>query len=82
MRSIKLDVSVRKDVLRNPDTKYPLPAYLDITTFTVPVMNIEEIIAEKIASVLERDKMRDIYDLYFLLALRRMKHDESPTREK
>ena len=82
MRSIKLDVSVRKDVLRNPDTKYLLPAYQDITTFTVPVMNIEKIIAEEIASVLERDRMRDIYDLYFLLALRRMKHDESPTREK
>jgi hypothetical protein len=37
---------------------------------------------EEIASVLERDRMRDIYDLYFLLVLRRMKHDESSTREK
>ncbi len=82
MQNIKIDVSVRKDVLRNPDTKYLLPAYQDITTFTVPVMNIEEIIAEKIASVLERDKMRDIYDLYFLLVIRGIKPDESMVKEK
>ena len=82
MQNIKLDISLRKDVLRKPDIKYLLPAYQDITTFTVPVMNIEEVVTENIASILERDKMRDIYDLYFLLVLRETKLDESLVREK
>ena len=68
LQNINLDISVRQDVLEKFDLKYLIPAYQDIPTFSVPVMNIEEIIAEKIASIIERDKMRDIYDLYFLLA--------------
>lgn len=82
MQNVKIDLSLRNDVLQRPDIKYLLPAYQDITTFTVPVMNIEEIAAEKVASILERDKMRDIYDLYFLLVIRGIKPNESLIREK
>ncbi len=77
LQNIKLDISTREDVLSNPDTKYLLPVYQDITTFTVSVMNIEEILAEKIASIFERDKMRDIYDLYFLLIIKGIEYDEA-----
>lgn len=73
MQNIALDISVRRDVLKKIDLKYLIPTYQDITAFSVPVMNAEEIIAEKIAPVVERDKMRDIYDLYFMLVLRNMK---------
>ena len=82
MQNVKIDLSLRNDVLQRPDIKYLLPAYQDITTFTVPVLNIEEITAEKVASILERDKMRDIYDLYFLLVIRGIKPNESLIREK
>lgn len=82
LQNIKLDISTRNDVLLSPDTKYLLPIYQDITTFTVPVMNVKEIVTEKVASILERDKMRDIYDLYFLLILRGIEYDESMVVEK
>lgn len=45
-------------------------------------MNSEETIAEMIASVVKRDKMRDIYDLYFMVVLRNMKPNLSLVTEK
>lgn len=82
MQNIKIDISLRKDVLREPDLRYLLPAYQDIPVFVVPVMNIEEIVSEKIAAILERDKMRDIYDLYFLIVMHKTKIDRSLILEK
>ena len=82
LQNIKLDISTRQDVMSNPDTKYLLPIYPDIATFTVPVMSIEEIAAEKIASIFERDKLRDIYDVYFLLLVRGLRYNESMVAEK
>jgi predicted nucleotidyltransferase component of viral defense system len=82
MQNIRLDISLRNDVLRKPDLRYFLPAYQDITTIAIPVMNMQEIAAEKVASILEREKMRDIYDLYFLLVLRGVKPVESLFMDK
>ena len=45
-------------------------------------MNVDEIVAEKMATIIERDKMRDIYDLYFLLVLRSMKFNIKIVNEK
>jgi predicted nucleotidyltransferase component of viral defense system len=82
VQNINLDISVRQDVLEKFDLKYLIPAYQDIPTFSVPVMNAGEIVAEKTAAIIERDKMRDIYDLYFLLVLRGMKFNIQIVREK
>ena len=82
LQNIRLGISTRQDVMLGPDTKYLLPIYPDISTFTVSVMNIDEIVAEKIASIFERDKMRDIYDVYFLLVMRGLKFNESMVIEK
>ena len=82
MQNINIDISLRGDVLRESENKYMLPSYQDIPLFLVPVMNLEEIVAEKIASIMERDKIRDIYDLYFLLFLKKVKYDESLVIEK
>ena len=82
MQNIAIDVSLRNDVLKGPENKYLLPPYQDIPLFLVPVMNVEEIVAEKIASIMEMDRMRDIYDLYFLLHLRGVKYDDSLLLEK
>lgn len=82
LQNIKPDISTREDVLSNPGTKYLLPVYQDITTFTVSVMNIEEILAEKIASIFERDKMRDTHDLYFLLIIKGIEYDEAIVMKK
>jgi hypothetical protein len=75
LENIKIDIGTRKDSILSPELKYLSPVYADITTFSVPVMNIEEILSEKIASVLERERMRDVYDLYYLLAIRGIRYD-------
>ena len=82
MQNINLDISVRQDILEKFDLKYLIPAYQDIPAFSVPVMNADEIVAEKMATMIERDKMRDTYDLYFLLVLRNMKFNIKIVNEK
>jgi predicted nucleotidyltransferase component of viral defense system len=82
MQNINIDISLRRDVLRESENKYMLPPYQDIPLFLVPVLNLEEIVAEKVASIMERDKIRDIYDLYFLLFLKKVKYEESLVIEK
>ncbi|MCW6168447.1 MAG: nucleotidyl transferase AbiEii/AbiGii toxin family protein [Thermoplasmatales archaeon] len=76
MQNVSVDISLRGDVLLESENKYMLPSYQDIPLFLVPVMNLEEIAAEKVASIMERDKIRDIYDLYFLLFLKKVKYNE------
>ncbi len=82
LQNIKIDISLRNDVIGKPELKYLSPIYPDITTFSVPVMNINEILAEKIAAIIERTKMRDIYDAYYLLVIRKLKYDEKLVAEK
>ncbi|MHB8395839.1 MAG: nucleotidyl transferase AbiEii/AbiGii toxin family protein [Thermoplasmataceae archaeon] len=82
LQNIKIDISLRNDIIRKPDLRYISPVYPDITTFSLPVMNVEEILAEKIAAMIERDKMRDIYDIYYLLAMKNLKYDEKSVEEK
>ena len=82
MQNIRIHISLKKDVLRESENKYLMPSYQAIPLFLVPVMNLEEIAAEKVASILERDKIRDIYDLYFLLFFKKVKYDESMVLEK
>lgn len=82
LQNIKVDISLRDDVIRKPELKYLLPVYPDIATFSLPVMNLEEILAEKIAAMIERDKMRDIYDIYYLLTIKNVKYEEKLVKEK
>lgn len=82
LQNIKIDTSLRNDIVRKPELKYLSPAYPDITTFSLPVMNIDEMLAEKIAAVATRTKMRDVYDIYYLLAIRGLKYDQELVEEK
>ena len=75
MENIDIDLSLRNDVILPPDIKYLVPSYPDIPMFPVPVMNLNEIVSEKVASIIERDKMRDIYDLYFLIKFLNLQPD-------
>lgn len=82
MQNIRIHISLRKDVLMESENRYLMPSYQDIPVFLVPVMRLEEIAAEKVALFIERDKIRDIYDLYFLLFLKKVKYDEPMVIEK
>ncbi|MCL5412839.1 MAG: nucleotidyl transferase AbiEii/AbiGii toxin family protein [Candidatus Marsarchaeota archaeon] len=82
LQNIKIDVSLRNDLIIKPELRYLSPVYPDITTFSLPVMDVNEILAEKIASIIERSKMRDIYDAYYLLVIRKLRYDEDMVVEK
>lgn len=61
-----INISLREHTLE-PKIDFLVSDYKDIPSFSVAVMQDEEILAEKIRAILTRDKARDIYDLWFLL---------------
>lgn len=82
LQNINIDISLRDDMIEKPVLKYLSPIYPDITTFSVPTMTVEEILAEKIASIMERDKMRDIYDAYYLIQIRGVEYNKNLVARK
>lgn len=65
---IKLDISFSETVLLKPEKKSIFHSYpdSDIIKSKVPVYPLNEIAAEKLRSLMQRNRPRDIYDLYFL----------------
>lgn len=65
---IKLDISFTEQLLMIPEQKNIFHSYSDceIIKSIVPVYQIIEIVAEKLRSLLQRNRPRDIYDLYYL----------------
>lgn len=45
------------------------PPYPDILPFIVVVMDLEEILAEKVRAIVKRVRARDLYDLWFLIKM-------------
>jgi predicted nucleotidyltransferase component of viral defense system len=64
---VGFEISKREKVLKEPKAVEFDPPYPDVLPFTVWVMDLEEICAEKIRSILTRNYARDLYDLWFLL---------------
>ena len=75
--TIKIDVSLRERAILKPELKYMAPMYRDMKPFSVYVMDIREILAEKARAVLTRLKARDVYDIFFLLKYRDVKFERS-----
>jgi len=76
---IRLDVTLDEPVLTEPveievESKYP-----DIRRYKAVAYSLEEILAEKIRSILQRGKSRDYYDVWMLLKVR--KFDMRRTKE-
>ncbi|MEA3505196.1 MAG: nucleotidyl transferase AbiEii/AbiGii toxin family protein [Bacteroidota bacterium] len=65
---IKLDISFSETVLLEPEKKQIFHSYSDseIITSNVSVYPLNEIVAEKLRSLMQRNRPRDIYDLYYL----------------
>jgi predicted nucleotidyltransferase component of viral defense system len=82
LQNINIDLSLRNDVLHKPEPSYITPIYPDIATLSLPVMEINEMLAEKISAVAKRVKMRDIYDIYYLLVIKKLKYNEKLVEEK
>lgn len=74
---IPLNISKREHTVLEPKKESVISLYKEIPNFEVFVMQEEEILAEKIRTIFQRQKPRDIYDLWFLL----MKKNTHPTKQ-
>ena len=65
---IKLDISFSEKVILKPKIKNISHSYSDfeIIKNQIPVYPINEIISEKLRALIQRNRPRDIYDLYYL----------------
>ncbi|MEM5778472.1 MAG: nucleotidyl transferase AbiEii/AbiGii toxin family protein [Candidatus Aenigmatarchaeota archaeon] len=64
---LRIEISKRENILLEPEIKEVVPIYPDLHPYTILVMQLEEILAEKIRAISTRTKARDVYDLWFLL---------------
>ena len=78
--TLRIDISLKNKIFLPIDIKNYVSDYLDIPPFSLKVLNPEEIISEKIHSMLNRRKARDLYDIFFLL--KQFKFNEKITKEK
>ncbi len=67
--TIRIDISIKNKVLLGFDVKNYVPEYVDINPFSLRVLKPEEMVAEKIHSLLSRRNARDLFDLFFLLRI-------------
>lgn len=72
---IPLNISLKEQVMLEPKKESLTSLYREIRTFDLFVMQEQEILAEKVRTILTREKPRDIYDLWFLLIKRGLSFD-------
>lgn len=65
---IKLDISFSEKVFLKPEKRHIIHPYSDseVINSTVQVYPLNEIVAEKLRSLMQRNRPRDIYDLFYL----------------
>ncbi|MDI6738120.1 MAG: nucleotidyl transferase AbiEii/AbiGii toxin family protein [Nanoarchaeota archaeon] len=79
---IGMDVNVREPALLPPERLILHHPYRDISGFDIFAMGISEILLEKIEAVFNRNKARDVYDLWFLLKYKEVKADYNLLNKK
>ena len=65
--TIKVEVSRREEVFLSPETHHIDTPYSNILPYVLNIMDLSEMAAEKVRTILTRDKARDLYDLYMLI---------------
>ena len=65
--TLRLDISLRESILLDPKLIEIFPVYSDLRPYNILVMDEREIMAEKVRTIMNRSKPRDIFDFYFLL---------------
>ena len=65
--NIRIDINLKSEVNFESVLHRYNSLYSEIPEYSLLVMSEEEILAEKIRAVINRDKARDVYDLWFLL---------------
>ncbi len=67
MCSVRVELSLRADVLQKPVVSTYAPDYPDILPFTMQSLEPVELAAEKVRAIMKRNYARDLYDLHFLI---------------
>ena len=64
--NIKIDLSLREDAIMDHPARPILHFYENLGTFSIPVMSLEEIMAEKIRAMAYTRHPRHLYDVWYL----------------
>ncbi len=64
---LRIEISEREKLTLEPTINEINPLYEDIPSYQVKVMNLREILAEKVRALMTRDAARDVFDINFLL---------------
>ena len=64
---IRVDITLDEEVITDPVLKVIDSQYPDIGRYNIRVYSLEEILVEKMRSILQRGKSRDYYDVWMLL---------------
>jgi len=64
---VRVEISGREKTILEPEIHNVFPIYRDVPNFSLAVMPLKEVVAEKVRAIFSRDKPRDVYDLWFLL---------------
>lgn len=67
--SIKLDISLDEMLAEKPSKKHVGEEFEDIRKFDIFVYSLEEILAEKLRSIIQRGKSRDYFDVWMLFQI-------------
>ena len=70
-----LNISLREKVFFLPQRIPYVSFYQEVRSFDIYVMNEKEILTEKIRAVYQRDKARDVYDIWYLLIVKKVPID-------
>ena len=82
MTSLAFNISLREGTSLPVQRHSYKSHYQELRAFDLFVLDEKEILSEKIRAIYERNKPRDIYDLWFLLKQRKVQFDQKLTNEK
>jgi uncharacterized protein len=66
-KSVKVDISRSEQLEYEPVMKYVIISYSDIDEHQLLCYSLEEVLVEKMRTVMQRMQARDFYDIWFLL---------------
>lgn len=71
-KRIKVDISRTEKMEWEPIQKAPFQPYSDLKEHSIRCYTMEEVLVEKLRSVMQRMEPRDLYDIWYLLEVRKI----------
>lgn len=74
-KKVKVDISRREQLVFEPIMKNVFVGYSDLKEYKILCYKLEEVLVEKMRSVMQRMQARDFYDIWYLLEVHEMDPD-------